>query len=55
MFYKYENENLMFGPHVMFPDGVTLHRDITDLSSLPYEGWYYFETEEEAKAFFEIQ
>jgi hypothetical protein len=54
MFYKYENEFLSYGPHVMFPDGTILHMDITDLSTLPYDGWYYFATEEEAKSFFNI-
>ena len=54
MFYKYENEQLMYGPHVMYPDGTILHKDITDLSTLPIDGWYYFESEQEAKIFFNI-
>ena len=54
MFYKYENELLTSGPFVQFPDGNFLHMDITDLSTLPYEGWYYFATEEEAKNYFGI-
>lgn len=54
MFYKYENEQLMYGPTVMFPDGVLLHIDHMDQVTLPYEGWYYFVTEQEAKDFFEI-
>lgn len=54
MFYKYDNEILSYGPHVMYPDGVLLHVDVTDLSTLPYDGWYYFATEEEAKIFFNI-
>jgi len=54
MFYKYENEILMFGPYVTFTDGVMLHIDTTDLSTLPVDGWYYFATEEEAKNYFGI-
>ena len=54
MFYKYENESLSAGPFVTFPDGTILHPEITDLSKLPYEGYYYFATEEEAKTFFGI-
>lgn len=54
MFYKLIEDTLSYGPIVQFPDGITLHIDITDLSTLPYEGWYYFETEEEAKNFFNI-
>ena len=55
MFYKYENEELISGPHVMFPNGVMLHVDLLSQLSLPYEGWHYFATEEEAKAFFNIE
>jgi hypothetical protein len=54
MFYKYENLDLIYGPFVQFPDGVYLHPELTDMSTLPYLGWYYFETEEEAKIFFNI-
>jgi hypothetical protein len=55
MFYKLIDEHLHYGPYVMFPDGTILHKDITDLSTLPYDDWYYFETEEEAKTFFNIE
>ena len=55
MFYKYEDELLQYGPYVHFPDGTILHMDITDLTTLPYEGWYYFETIEEAKNSFGIK
>lgn len=54
MFYKYENENLLSGPFVTFPDGVFLSKDTMNEVTLPYEGFYYFETEQEAKNFFGI-
>jgi len=54
MFYKYTDEQLISGLHVMYPDGTLLHKDVTDLTTLPFDGWYYFETEEEAKSFFGI-
>jgi len=54
MFYKLFETEMMSGPHVMYPDGLILHKDITDLTTLPIDGWYYFETEEEAKTFFNI-
>jgi hypothetical protein len=54
MFYKLIDTTLHYGPHVQYPHGVILHPDITDMSTLPYDGWYYFETEEEAKIFFNI-
>ena len=54
MFYKLIDDTLHYGPYVQHVDGVFLHMDITDLSTLPYDGWYYFDTEEEAKTFFNI-
>ena len=54
MFYKYENENLLSGPFVTFHDGVFLSKDTMNEVTLPYESWYYFETEQKAKDFFGI-
>ena len=39
---------------VHFPDGPILTIDDLPLLQLPHEGWYYFETEQEAKVFFGI-
>lgn len=54
MFYKIINDELVSGPFVQFPDGMTLNIQHLDEVPLPYEGWYYFETEQEAKDFFGI-
>jgi hypothetical protein len=54
MFYKYENESLMSGPTVAFPEGEVLHLELLDTYTFPINGWYYFATEEEAKAFYNI-
>jgi hypothetical protein len=54
MFYKLIGEYLHYGPSVQHAHGVYLHPDATDLPTLPYDGWYWFETEEEAKNFFNI-
>jgi hypothetical protein len=54
MFYNYTDNHLTSGPMVQFPDGTTLHPDFLDTLTLPYEGWYYFATEQEAKDFFGI-
>lgn len=55
MFYKYENNELTFGQYIAFASGETLHIDFKDTYTYPVEGWYYFETEQEAKEFFGIQ
>lgn len=54
MFYKYENESLMSGPTVAFPDGQVLHLELLDTYTFPIYDWYYFATEEEAKSFYGI-
>lgn len=55
MFYKYENEDLMYGPSVMYPDGTLLHLDHLDEITLPYDGWYFFNTIDEARDFFGLK
>jgi hypothetical protein len=39
---------------VQFPDGSFLHIDHVSEYTFPVNGFYYFETEEEAKTFFGI-
>ena len=55
MFYKYENNDLTYGPFVLFPTGEFLSKDTIDSVTLTFEGFYYFETEKEAKDFFGIK
>ena len=54
MFYKYQDEQLSFGPYITFPDREMLHIDKYQEYTYPIEGWYYFATEQEAKDFFGI-
>ncbi len=54
MFYKLIDNELTYGPFVTLPDGVSLSIDTMGEVELPYEGWHYFETEQEAKTFFGI-
>ena len=54
MFYKYEGE-LLSGDIIAFPDGSILVLQDKDVYEYPVQGWYYFETEEEAKNFFKIE
>jgi len=54
MYYKYENEQLMWGDYVQFPDGSFLHMDFLDTYSFPVNDWYYFPTIELARTFWNI-
>ena len=51
MFYKYEDSILLSGDIVTYPDGTLLHLNHMDEVTLPFDGWYFFETEEEARNF----
>lgn len=57
-FYKNDNGQLLHGPTtVQFPisiDHVDLNRDQKDDHSYPVDGWHWFDTEEEARIFFDI-
>jgi hypothetical protein len=55
MFYSYTDDHLSVGPFVQFPDGSFLHMDFLDTYEFPVNGFYYFETEQEAKDFFGIK
>jgi hypothetical protein len=55
MYYKYENEELLSGPCLTFPDGVYIDEASAPDLEYPYQGWYWFPNEEEAKLFFGIE
>lgn len=54
MFYKYDNNELYYGPRVD-SGAYALYPWELDTYTLPIEGWYWFDTIEEAKAFFNIE
>lgn len=54
MFYTLLDNQLIAGPMVQFPDGTLLHIEFLDTYEFPVNGYYYFETEQEAKDFFGI-
>lgn len=54
MFYKSENNNLYFGVYVQ-SGSYSLFDFEKETYTLPIDGWYWFDTMEEAKAFFNIE
>lgn len=52
-FYKLDNESLLFGT-IVTSQKYLLLVDEKDNYELPIDGWYYFESEVEAKGFFGI-
>lgn len=52
-FYKYENEQLQFANSIISTDYILIKED-KDNYQYPVDGWYWFESEEEAKQFFNV-
>lgn len=53
-FYKYQDEQLFYAPNYVEGQGYVLIADYRDQHEYPIDGWYWFESEEEANQFFNI-
>lgn len=53
-FYKYADGNLQFANSVMYPEYILVEEE-KDTLQFPVDGWRWFDSEEEAKQFFNIQ
>ena len=52
-FYHREGStDLSFGPNWVTGPGVELHRETRDEQTYPVDGWYWFDSREEAYTFF---
>lgn len=51
-FYKNENGSLLCGPNFVENANYSLHRERHEEYTYPVDGWYWFENDEEARAFF---
>jgi hypothetical protein len=54
-FYKLEGESILFSPNQVSHKDFELKRIIKDTYSYPVQGWYWFNTLEEAETFFKTQ
>lgn len=54
-FYKKVNNELFDGFGFVLTSEYELHEDLRETYDYPVDGWYWFDTEEEAKEFFGIQ
>lgn len=52
-FYKFDGE-LLFGPNFVLNAAYALYSNTKDLYQYPVDGWYWFDTLQQAQAFFEI-
>ena len=52
-FYKLDG-SLLYGPNYALNANYELRRETRDDHSYPVDGWYWFDTEEEARLFFDL-
>jgi hypothetical protein len=52
-FYKYDGINLIFAPNKVEHKEYVLKIEDKEKYTYPIDGWRYFETEDDAKVFFE--
>jgi hypothetical protein len=52
-FYKLDG-SLLYGPNYVLNAHYELRRETRDDHSYPIDGWYWFDTEEEARLFFDL-
>ena len=53
-FFKYDNGSLLEGPNFVLNAEYELRAETKDQHTYPVDGWSWFDTLEEAKAFFGI-
>jgi hypothetical protein len=53
-FYKNDNGNLLFGPNFVLNASYELRRATKDEHTYPTDGWYWFDSEDEARTQFGI-
>ena len=53
-FYMYDGTNLFHAPNFVTGIDIELNIDLKDTYTYPVNDWYYFDSEEEAKTFFNL-
>lgn len=54
-FYKLDSSEVLFGPNYVLNQAYTLHKDSHQQNTYPVDGWYWFDSIEEAYSFFGLQ
>ena len=55
-FYKLDGEELLYGPNFVLGtySAYELRKETKDTHTYPVDGWYWFDSEENAKVFFKL-
>lgn len=51
-FYKLDGEILLYGPNFVLNSNYELRKDTYEEHTYPVDGWYWFDSEAEAREFF---
>jgi hypothetical protein len=51
-FYKEENGELIYGPNFVLNKNYELRKETHDQHTYPVDGWYWFDSQDEARLFF---
>ena len=54
-FYKLDGEMVLHGPNFVLNATYELRKETKDEHQYPVDGWYWFDTDEEAYAFFDVE
>lgn len=53
-FYKNDSGVLLYGPNFVLNNNYELRKETYSSHTYPVDGWYWFDSEEDARAFFNI-
>lgn len=53
-FYKNDDGDLLYGPNFVLNQNYQLYADQHDTYTYPVDGWYWFDSEAEARNFFNL-
>lgn len=53
-FYKLDGTNLLNGPNYVLSGSYNLYKEEKDTYTYPIDGWYWFDSEEEARIYFNL-
>lgn len=54
-FYKKENDNLIYSQNLVLNSEYQLFKELKDEYNYPIDGWYWFDSEDDAYVFFNIE
>ena len=53
-FYKNDEGQLLYGPNFVISSWYDLRKETKDQHTYPIDGWYWFDSEEDAREFFNM-